>query len=295
MSIGAVSWESAELPVLDEPEMAEWHRACGLHLVEHRGRYWVQLKPGFFGPVHHLARLQFDEATRPTRWCLSFRARLVEAHAAAATGVLALHLMPQVHQYELARLPSRRRQEIRRALREIDVVALRTPDLLLDQGDRIMGEACARNPHIPRIANFRRELTTILDPPRGLVLAALRGGRLLGFATGYAVEGAVYHNEVYVGDDGLPYHVSLALFHALATLAARQGSLRELMHGFYIPTQSGLSEFKRRIGLTVVHVPVKSWIAPGLSALGRRLQPEKYDRWMGCAALPSRETAASLQ
>jgi hypothetical protein len=67
------------------------------------------------------------------------------------------------------------------------------------------------------------------------------------------------------------------------------------MHGFYLATHPGLSEFKRRIGLAVVHVPVKSWFAPRLSALGRRLQGAKYDRWMGSAGAPVGETGLSLQ
>ena len=170
-------------------------------------------------------------------------------------------------------------------MRNLEVVALRAPDLILEEGYRVAQEARARNRHIalPDRKTFRREITNLLDPPRGVVLAALRDGRLLGFATGFAAETAGYHDVVYIGDEGLPHHVSLCLFHALATLAARAGTIREMMHGLHIPDDPGLGEFKRRIGLPVVPLPVKFWFAPGVHTLVRRLMPKKYYHWSGTA------------
>ena len=282
MSIEAVSWNCADLPVLDEAGMAEWHRARGKHVVEHRGRFWVALTRGFFQPVHTLASLRRDEATRPAWWCVGFRARLAEGDE-AATGSIPAHLMDRVDRYDLARLSSRRRQQINQALRNLDIVVLRTPELVLDRGYSIVRQAHTRNPHIPLpdVRTFERDLTLMFVPPRGLVLAALRGDRLLGFATGFAVDALVYHDVVYVGDEGLPHNVSLCLFHALATLAARRGSIRELMHGVHIPEDAGLVEFKRRLGLKVTPLPAHVWFAPGVGPLLRRFRPRKYYRWAG--------------
>ena len=96
MSIDAISWERAELPVLDERQKAEWHRDLGMRVVEHQGRFWVRVARGFFEPVHVLARLRKDEATRPAWSCISFRARLAEADAATATGSLPVCLMERI-------------------------------------------------------------------------------------------------------------------------------------------------------------------------------------------------------
>jgi hypothetical protein len=117
--------------------------------------------------------------------------------------------------------------------------------------------------------------------PRGLVLAALQGDRMLGFATGFAVDEAAYHGVVYVGDEGLPHHVSLSLFHAFATLVARRRTIRELMHGLEDRDDLGLLEFKRRIGLVVTQVPARVWLAPGVGPLLHYLHPQKHYRWVG--------------
>lgn len=283
MSINAIAWERAELPVLDERQRAEWHQDRGAGVVEHKGRLWVQLTRGFFQPVHHLARLREDEATRPAWSCVSFRARLAEADVAAATGSIPVYLMERVDQYDLTRLSSRRRQQISHAMRNLNVLALRAPALVLEQGYAIIEQAHARNPGIalPAMAAFRRYLTLMFDPPRALVLAAVRDDRLLGFTYGFAVDTAVYHDYVYVGDEGLPHNVSLCLFHALATLAARRGSIRELMHGLHTPENPSLTEFKRRVGLAIVQLPARVWFAPGVGPLIRRFRPRKYYHWAG--------------
>jgi hypothetical protein len=122
-------------------------------------------------------------------------------------------------------------------------------------------------------------MESMFDPYRGLVIAGVRDGRLLGFAVTYAVDSAAYHDFVYISDEGLPHNLSLCFFHVLATLAARQGSIRELMHGLHVRDDWGLSEFKRRLGLVVTPLPAKVWLAPGLGPLLRRVWPDKLYRW----------------
>jgi hypothetical protein len=283
VNIDAISWERAELPVLDERQKAEWDRDLGRRVVEHQGRFWGRVARGFFEPVHIMARLRKDEATRPAWSCISFRARLTEADAASATGSIPANLMERIDQYDLARLSSRRREQVSQTMRNLNVLALRAPALVLEQGYAIIEQTHARNPGVPLpdMAALRRYLTSIFVPPRGLVLAAVRNDRLLGFAYGFAVDTAVYHDSVYVGDEGLPYNVALCLFHALATLAARRGSIRELLHGLHMPENPTLTEFKRRIGIGVVQLPARVWCAPGVGPLIHRFWPLKYYHWRG--------------
>jgi hypothetical protein len=56
VSLGAIGWEDASLPVLSETECGEWYEARGRRVVEHRGRLWVESRRCFFQPVHHLAK-----------------------------------------------------------------------------------------------------------------------------------------------------------------------------------------------------------------------------------------------
>lgn len=277
MSIRATPWEQASLPVLDEAACVAWRLARGQSVVEHRGRYWWQSRPGFFQPVHHMARFRLAEATRPRPWCLGFRAMLAEEEG-RANGALAIHRLSEPRSYDIGRLSPPRRQQIRRALRDFDVVALDAPDILLDQGYALGQEARARNAeiHLPEPAAFRREVETYLDPPRGLILAAVRGDRLLGFTLTFAVGRTAYNDSVYVGEEGLAKKVPVCLFHAFASLVARAPGVDELMHGFHIRENGGLNEFKRRVGLEIVRLPARVWLFPGLDHLLRTYRPDKY-------------------
>src|SRR3954465_2716833 len=59
----------ATVPVLREADMARYLRAMGRRVVEHRGRQWEQILPGFYRPAHPLARLSGPgSAVRVIRW-----------------------------------------------------------------------------------------------------------------------------------------------------------------------------------------------------------------------------------
>lgn len=278
MGLGAISWEDACLPVLSEAECGQWHEARGRRVVEHRGRLWVGSRRCFFQPVHHLAQLTESEATRPARSCLGFRARLAEEARQWANCSLPAHTFPDPHTYGLARLRPTPRRQVRQGLRAVDIVALDTPDLILDQGYTVAAQAHARDRGIelPGRAAFRNNILSFFSPRRGLILAAVQGQRLLGFSLTYAVDTAAYHDMVYVTGEGLANRVPVCLFHAFATLVSRQPQLRELMHGVHVRDDPGLCEFKRRIGLVVTPLPARAWFLTGLDSLLRRTEPERY-------------------
>ncbi len=278
MDLGAIAWEDASLPVLTEAECGEWREARGRRVVEHRGRLWVEPRRCFFQPVHHLAQLSAHEATRPARHCLGFRARLVEDAWEWANGSLPAHTFPDPQSYDLGRLRQTPRRQVRQGLRTVDVVALENPDLILDHGYAVAVEAHARNNCIdlPDRATFRRNVSAFFSPPRGLILAAVRSGHLLGFSLTFAVDTVAYHDMVYVTGQGLANKVPVCLFHAFATLVSRQPQVQELMHGLHVRDDEGLCEFKRRIGLAVTPLPARAWFASGLDGLLRRARPQRY-------------------
>jgi hypothetical protein len=278
VGLDAINWEDASLPLLSEMECGEWHEARGRRVVEHRGRLWVEPRRCFFQPVHHLAKLSAHEATRPARSCLGFRARLAEEAWEWANASLPAHTFPDPQSYGLGRLRQTPRRQVRQGLRAVDVVALEIPDLILDQGYAVAAEAHARENGIdlPGRATFRKNVLSFFSPRRGLILAAVRGGHLLGFSLTYAVDAAAYHDMVYVTGQGLANKVPVCLFHAFATLVSRRLQVQELMHGEHLRTDEGLCEFKRRIGLVVTPLPARAWFASGLDGLLRRTRPQKY-------------------
>src|SRR3954447_12862449 len=109
-------------------------RELGREVVLHRGRWWVRVVPGFYQPVHLLARMRPDEATRPTLRCWGLRASLAPEFAASANGSIPAHVLPDPRGYDAGRLAPSQRRKLRKHLPEFDLVALDRPDILLEQG-----------------------------------------------------------------------------------------------------------------------------------------------------------------
>ena len=198
-------------------------RELGREVVLHRGRWWVRVVPGFYQPVHLLARMRPDEATRPTLRCWGLRASLAPESAASANGSIPAHVLPDPRSYDAGRLAPSQRRKLRKHLPEFDVVALDRPDILLEQGYPIMREAHARNRRVPLPGRrqFERWVASYFSPRRGLVLAAFRHGRLLAFNTNSAVDGVAYGDTAYANAEGRRYALTTGLFHAFATVVSR--------------------------------------------------------------------------
>src|SRR5918996_3427841 len=163
-------WEEVRFPMLGEAAFAAWQEELGHRVIEHRGRYWSEAGRGFFQPVHLLARLRRDEATRPTRRCWGFRARLAHEDEPHADASMPVHLLPDPQSYSLQRLSGKRRRYVRVSLRDFDIVVLASPDILLDQGYRLAEEAHAHNHNsiLPSPGSFRRKVESHFVPGRGL-------------------------------------------------------------------------------------------------------------------------------
>ena len=76
---------AAMFKALTEAELAERRREDGARVIQHGGHYWEQVgAPGFYEPVHLLARLTPEEATAPTPLSWGYRAALRAEAAGAA-------------------------------------------------------------------------------------------------------------------------------------------------------------------------------------------------------------------
>ena len=65
----------AAFRVLTEKELAEHRRSEGARVIQHGGHYWSNGSSRVFEPVHLLARLTPEQATRPTplSWAIAPR------------------------------------------------------------------------------------------------------------------------------------------------------------------------------------------------------------------------------
>jgi hypothetical protein len=273
----------AVLTPLTEPDLAAWLRDRGRKVVCHRGRWWTPTPAGFYHPVHHLARMTAEQATRPTPLCWGFRTTLADNQTHAANATLPVHLLSDVEYYDLQVLSPRRRNKIRNSRKEVAFVEFLAPDLLFDQGYEVVLSAHSRTGYgrLPSREEFRQKIATFFQPRRGLILGGLIDGRLGGFMTGHAVGSTAYVEEVFLHSDDLKSNIGIGLFFEWAQACRRSGKIREMVHGLHAREDDLLCQHKAGLGFTVVHVPARIWFAPLMEKIVRTKRPHAYYRLTG--------------
>ena len=282
-SCHGTDWRAARLAMMTEAGVAEWLASDGVRVVEHNGRYWQEVVPGFFQPVHYLARFEAEALGGPRRLCWGRRAVLVDRDAARANAVLPVHVLPDLASYGLQRLDGRRRNAINKALRKVEPVVLATPGLLLAQGSAVIAEAAARNHHNRPVtkAPFDSWARALFKQPGPLVVAMLEADRLLAFSITFAVDGTAYFQQHFVGHAGRSLNLDRLCFHVSALIAKATPEVATLVNGLHTPENAGLADFKQSQGLVVRAYPSLTVINPLATALIRRFRPNQYYRLTG--------------
>jgi hypothetical protein len=276
-------WRQATLPMMRESDLARWVRAGAGKVVEVEGRHWVEVVPGFYQSLHYLARFTAAEFVRPSLLCWGMRAVLAEPDATVANVATPVHVLPDLAAYGPERLCRRRRQEIAKAERHVDLLALESPDLVLAQGYPLAQAAAARNPRnrpVPEAA-FKGWVEAAFTAPGPVVLGMLQGDRLLGFSFSFAIDGVAYSHQAFIGDLGRSLHLDLLCFHAEALMAQRTPGVHTVVNGLHAPENEGLCAFKRRQGLIVAQYPSLTTMHPLAGSVIRRLRPHQFYRLTG--------------
>ena len=273
----------ATVPVASEAEWAQHLADRGKRVVQHRGRYWQQSLPGFYRPVHLMARLSAEEATRPTLACWGFQARLEGSDAHRADAAIPAHLITDLDSFDEHALPKGRRNTLRRARERARMVQLTGPALLRDQGYDVAVSAHERTGY-GRPPRSREEYLAGLGHfggPGSIILAGIVDGRLGGYLTGYAVDGTAYAADGVVATWALRSNISAGLFYEFVYACRRTGSITEILDGLHARENEGLSRSKELNGIPLVAVPARLSLLPGVAAALRRRQPDKYYRMSG--------------
>jgi hypothetical protein len=273
----------AVIPVVSEAEMAEFLREQGQRVIRHRGRYWQQMVPGFYRPVHPLARLSAEQATRPTAASWGFQACLTEDDAHLANAHIPMNLVTDVDRFDETTLTSDRRRRLRRARDNARIVQLTGPALVRDQGYDLLVSALERTGHgrLPTRKKYLASLERWGEPAWGIALGALFEGRLGGYITGHAVDRTAYAGEIVVATWALKTHISAGLTYEFLNACKRAGSIREMQHGLHVRENEGLCKNKELLGLPLRRLPSKLGLIPGAAPLIRRHNPHKYYRLTG--------------
>jgi hypothetical protein len=268
---------------LGEAERAESLARAGVHVVHHRGRPWQETRPGFYEPVHLLARLGADEVGRPAAFCWGFRATVRDEALPVANATVPLHVLASFAAFDEERLSPRRRNKLRKSRREATLAPLTDRRVLREQGHALYVSHLARTRHrrIPTAAEYLASLDRVLTAGRPLVLVAMVGDRLAGYLHGTAVDGVAYVDDVVVGTAFLPLQLGLGLNVEFLLACRRSPGIRLVVHGLHAREDRGLEEFKEGLGFEVIRVPSRLELPAPLRGYLRWRRPHVHYRLTG--------------
>lgn len=275
----------AVLSSMTEHEFANYSRHKGNHVVHHHGRYWEEMFPGLYQPVHFLARLSAEQITRPVPLCWGFRAALTEDDQEAANGSIPVHLLSNVKDYDLQSLSSNRRYQLRKCRKLVKIVQLIDPDLLQQQGYEVLVSSLKRteNPYrkIPSKEDYLTDLADWGTHKNELILAGLIDDKLGGYITGYAVDGTAYIESVDLLTEAMTTNISTGLHFEFVQVCRQSGKVCEIVHSPYYPEDPALGIFKEGMGFPVKHIPTKVRLNPIIEKYIRYRRPLGYYRLTG--------------
>ena len=268
---------------MTEAELASVRAAEGERVVLHEGRHWRETHPGFYEPVHLLARMRACEVSRPSRLCWGYWAALVDADAGRADSSKPVYLLADVADFPERSLSRNRRGDLRKCSREVDLQVLREPSLLLEQGHGVFMSAAQRLGHWKPLteAEYRRRVERRSAHGRRQIVAGSVDGRLAGYLDALAVDGVLYPEEIFVATDALRTGIGTGLYVATIETALRTGAIREICNGLHTPEDPNLCHFKESLGFRVVRVPARSVIAAPVRTIIRARRPAAYYRLTG--------------
>jgi len=267
---------------MTEAEMAELRASDGMTVVESNGHYWAAIFPGFYQPVHLLARLEIEAVRRPTAFCWGYRAALRETDAGRTNGSVPVHLK-RAEAFDASRMSGDRRRNLNRCRRKVELIRSRDPALLEQHGYPVFRSAQDRL-HYWREASapdYRRDIGARVRDDRRLFVVGLVDGKVGGYLESYVVDGVLYTHELIVATDVMKTGINTGLYVETIEIAKRAGTVRDICLGLDTPERPGLTEFKLSLGFPIVHVPARSSIPAPIGAYIRARRPAVHYRLTG--------------
>jgi hypothetical protein len=277
---------AAKFDLLTEKELAERQREAGVRVISHGGHYWEQVgAPGFFQPVHLLARLSPEEATRPTPLSWGYRAALTPESSGAANGAVPVVRLPNLASYDFDGLSSNRRNKLRKCQRLVRLVQLTGPELLVEQGYELVVDSLSRTRHKkpPSRERYLLDVKKYFQGGHWCVLAGLIDGKLGGYLDGHVVDGVAYGWNAYYATWALPTNIATGLIFEFAQICRRMKNVHTFVGGLDSREAPQLSQFKDDMGFVVEHVPIKWDMNVLAQTFIRRHRPHTFYRLTGMA------------
>jgi len=268
-----------DLMVMTEAELASMRAEEGDTVVLHDGRYWRATFPGFYQPIHLLARIRAAEVTRPTPLCWGYRAALTDEDAHLAGGSIPVYVLNNIGTFTEDVLSRNRRSDLRRCRRHVEFRRLRDPSLVIEQGHGVFMSAVRRLGYWRPLneVNYRKRMERRTRHGRRLIVAGFIDGKLEGYLDSYAVNGVLYPEEIIVATDALRTGIGTGLYVETIETGLRAGTVHDVCNGLHTPEDPELCHFKEGLGFRVVHVPARTVIpAPILAYINARRPATHY-------------------
>jgi len=272
---------STILKSLTEEELARWRRERGAKVIARGGRHWEMVRWGFYQCIHWMARQEPAEATWPTPWCWGFRTSLRDEFA--ANSHMPVHLNQKVADYDMATLPSKRRNQLRGCQRQVEIIEILEPAALGEAGYLAHLSAVKRTGFGTPLnrAEFDALMQQEIRPDLRVTLAGRINDTLGGYLTATAVNGTAYIDSVVLATEALPTNIGTGLVFELMQICRRSGSIREVVYGLHSREDTALGKFKEEMGFPVIRVPARIRTIPGMKRLIRWRRPHVYYRLFG--------------
>lgn len=273
----------AQIKPLSERAVADLRSQWGDPVRFAHGQYWAMTSPGFYRPTHWLSRMSAEEAIRPSCICWGFHTTLCDSDAAYANGTLPLHILSNLHSYDLNSLSPRRRNKLRNCYKKVEFVVLCRPEFLAEDGYKVVLSSQKRTGYVRWDSRdkYQKYVNSFLADSRGVVVGGIVDGTLKALATCFAVGSAAYIDSIDISSDALRTNIGSGLVFVLAQMARRSGQVTELVNSPHTPERPTLTSHKVGMGFDLVRIPSRIWFMPPTEALVRRLKPEAHYRITG--------------
>jgi hypothetical protein len=283
----------AQLKLLTERQYALLSERRGVAVHECEGRFWRnadQLGQILLVPIHWMAELTAEQARFARPWALGFKARVTDP--SQNNGFFNLYLIEGVETYSFSSISSNFRWKIRKACRDGVQIDLATPELLEEDGYEVTREALEKSGYRrpPSRADYvhRLENDTFMGGNR-LVLAGLvpdenKNPRLGAIATGSAVDGIAYGDDIYVAPWARKSSVGLRLVYAFVEACQRTPGIERIVLG-RVTSDEALDAFKVSMGVPRRDIPAKVAFRRGVGGAVKVVvaaRPHLRQRLYGC-------------
>ena len=266
-----------------EEEFVQRRQQENREIFYHQGRYWEELRSGFYQPIHLLARLKGKQATKPRSLCWGFRSALSEGERKKANGSIPVHLLSNISDYDLLSLPRKRRNKVRKSRKKTRIVEITNPSLLKEQGYEVMVSALKRAAYreLPSKSGYIASLPNYSIPKHRLILGGLIDEKLGGYIEGHAIDGTAYIQNVHISSEALSSEVGTGLIFEFVQVCIRSGNIHEIVYGQHSREDAKLCVFKEGMGFPVQHIPAKVKINPVIGKIINWRRPDSYYRLAG--------------